>query len=85
MFSFAGDTVLDPFGGTGTTALAAIESGRSSVTYEVEAKYISLIMKKLSSARRLGSVVTFESRTTTADDSPESFAGPAKSISYANL
>src|SRR5262249_687651 len=32
MFSFAGDVVVDPFGGTGTTALAAMETGRSSIS-----------------------------------------------------
>lgn len=40
MFSFAGDTVLDPFGGTGTTAIAALNTGRNSVSVEVERKYI---------------------------------------------
>jgi DNA modification methylase len=34
MYSIQGDTVLDPFGGTGTTALAAAAGGRSSVTVE---------------------------------------------------
>ena len=43
MFSFAGDTVLDPFGGTGTTALAAAELGRDSISVEIEPKYVDLI------------------------------------------
>jgi site-specific DNA-methyltransferase (adenine-specific) len=30
MFSFAGDTVVDPFAGTGTTILAAIDAGRNT-------------------------------------------------------
>jgi site-specific DNA-methyltransferase (adenine-specific) len=47
MFSFVGDTVLDPFGGTGTTARAAMNAGRSSVTYEVEEKYLPLIMNRI--------------------------------------
>src|SRR6185295_6526678 len=34
MYSFVGDTVVDPFGGTGTTAVAAIETGRNSVSVE---------------------------------------------------
>lgn len=46
MFSFAGDTVLDPFGGTGTTALAALESERNSVSIEVEPKYVDLIVRR---------------------------------------
>jgi modification methylase len=36
MCSFAGDTVVDPFAGTGTTALAALETGRNSVSVEIE-------------------------------------------------
>ena len=36
MYSLIGDTVLDPFLGTGTTAAAAIASGRSSIGYEIE-------------------------------------------------
>lgn len=39
MFSFAGDVVLDPFSGTGSTAFAALASGRSSVSNELEPKY----------------------------------------------
>lgn len=39
MFSFAGDTVLDPFSGTGTTALAALRSGRNSISNELEPAY----------------------------------------------
>ncbi|MDP9340604.1 MAG: site-specific DNA-methyltransferase, partial [Actinomycetota bacterium] len=50
MFSFAGDTVLDPFAGTGTTALAAMETGRNSVSVEVEPAYVDLAERRLSSA-----------------------------------
>lgn len=40
MFSFAGDTVLDPFSGTGTTAVAAIRAGRNSVSNEIDPAYL---------------------------------------------
>ena len=40
MFSFVGDTVLDPFLGTGTTTLAAARSGRNSVGIEVDPYYL---------------------------------------------
>jgi modification methylase len=40
MFSFAGDTVLDPFLGTGSTTIAAIRSGRNSIGNEIEPKYL---------------------------------------------
>jgi modification methylase len=51
MFSFVGDLVLDPFGGTGTTALAALQLKRSSITYEVERKYFSMAQSRLSQPR----------------------------------
>jgi modification methylase len=40
MFSFAGDTILDPFAGTGSTALAALIGGRNSVSNEIEPRYL---------------------------------------------
>ncbi len=36
MYAIKGDTVLDPFWGTGTTTLAAITAGRSSIGYEID-------------------------------------------------
>jgi site-specific DNA-methyltransferase (adenine-specific) len=42
MFSFAGDTVLDPFMGTGSTTLAAIRTGRNSIGNEIEPKYLDI-------------------------------------------
>lgn len=42
MFSFAGDTVLDPFVGTGTTVVAAMLTGRNSIGVEVDADYLRL-------------------------------------------
>ncbi|HZP10317.1 site-specific DNA-methyltransferase [Methyloceanibacter sp.] len=50
MFSFVGDTVVDPFGGTGTTALAAIETGRNSVSVEIEPAYIETAVARLRSS-----------------------------------
>jgi site-specific DNA-methyltransferase (adenine-specific) len=64
MFSFVGDTVLDPFGGTATTALAALKAQRSSVTYEVEPKYIELIRNRLAQRPLLSEAeIMFEGRT----------------------
>jgi len=40
MFSFVGDTVLDPFLGSGTTALAAWQTGRNSIGVEVDQAYM---------------------------------------------
>lgn len=39
MFSFAGDTVLDPFMGTGTTTIAASQCGRNSIGVEIDPSY----------------------------------------------
>lgn len=48
LFSFVGDTVLDPFWGTGTTTAAAIKASRNSVGIEIEPSYISIGRKRLS-------------------------------------
>jgi len=50
MFSFAGDTVLDPFMGTGTTNLAASKWGRNSLGVEVNPGYFEAAAHRLNSA-----------------------------------
>ena len=61
MFSFAGDIVLDPFSGTGTTALAALVCGRNSISNELQAAYHAMAEARLREAawlpRTLGSTV----------------------------
>jgi site-specific DNA-methyltransferase (adenine-specific) len=52
MFSFWGDTVLDPFCGTGTTMSAAMESGRNSIGIEVDAGYFELAANRLKEKNR---------------------------------
>ena len=47
MFSFVGDTVLDPFLGTGTTMVAAAKWGRNCIGYEVDPHYHSLALKRI--------------------------------------
>jgi site-specific DNA-methyltransferase (adenine-specific) len=47
MFSFAGDTVLDPFVGTGSTTIAAIRAGRHSIGNEIEASYLRAARKRI--------------------------------------
>ena len=47
MFSFVGDTVLDPFLGTGTTTVAAAKWGRNSVGFEVDSHYFKLAQKRI--------------------------------------
>jgi site-specific DNA-methyltransferase (adenine-specific) len=50
MFSFVGDTVLDPFAGLGTTTLAAMQMHRSSIGYEIEPDYLRLAKNRIGSA-----------------------------------
>jgi modification methylase len=40
-FSFAGDRILDPFAGSGSTAIAAIRAGRNSISVEIEEDYLN--------------------------------------------
>lgn len=47
MFSFVGDTVLDPFMGTASTNVAAANCGRNSIGVEVTPKYFQMAAKRL--------------------------------------
>jgi DNA modification methylase len=47
MFSFVGDTVLDPFLGTGTTSVAAAQWGRNSIGLEIDPTYLEFAAKRL--------------------------------------
>lgn len=47
MFTFVGDTVLDPFLGSGTTIKAAIQLKRNSVGYEINENFLEIIKKKI--------------------------------------
>ena len=47
MFSFHGDTVLDPFCGTGTTMLAAYNTGRNSIGVEIDSEYCRIAAHRL--------------------------------------
>lgn len=46
MYSFAGDVVVDPFAGLGTTALAAAGCGRDSISGEVEPEYYTKALRR---------------------------------------
>ena len=47
MFSFVGDTVLDPFLGTGSTTIAAMKCGRNSIGYEIDPTYLKYAEKQI--------------------------------------
>ena len=60
MFSFVGDTVLDPFMGTGTTNIAASMWGRNSIGVEVDPHYFACARKRLEDSKGLFGVATVE-------------------------
>ena len=47
MFSFSGDTVLDPFCGSGTTMVAAFRTGRNSIGIEIDPEYCRMAARYL--------------------------------------
>jgi hypothetical protein len=47
MYSFEGDTVLDPFVGSGTTLKVALELRRNAIGYEINEKFLEVIKRKL--------------------------------------
>lgn len=47
MFSFTGDTVLDPFCGSGTTMIAAFRTGRNSIGVEIDPEYCRMAARFL--------------------------------------
>ena len=52
LFSFAGDTVLDPFAGTGSTSQAAIITGRNSIANEIEPAYVEIARHRICKVAR---------------------------------
>ena len=53
MYSVYGDTVCDPFWGTGTTSLAAVVAGRNSVGYELEDGFASVFAERMAAVPSL--------------------------------
>jgi len=63
MFSFCGDTILDPFCGTGTTMVASLKYGRNSIGIDIEPEYCRMAaryLKKESSNLFLNTELIFE-------------------------
>ena len=60
MFSFVGETVLDPFTGSGTTSLAAKNLDRNSIGYEINPEFIPFIKEKLEVHQQDLSGTTYE-------------------------
>ncbi len=47
MFSFSGDTVIDPFCGSGTTMVAALKAGRNSIGLDIDPEYCKMAEDRL--------------------------------------
>ncbi|MFH1932639.1 MAG: site-specific DNA-methyltransferase [Pseudomonadota bacterium] len=66
MFSFYGDTVLDPFCGTGTTMIASLRYGRNSIGIDIDPEYCRMAaryLKKESSNLFFDTELSFEKMT----------------------
>jgi modification methylase len=61
LYSYRGDVVLDPFMGSGTTCVAAKQTGRHYLGYDIESKYLNLAEKRLADTKEL----TLEDENTT--------------------
>jgi len=59
MFSFVGDTVLDPFAGSGSTAVGASRCGRNSVSVEIEEDYFEVAKDRIEEER--GTLTNYQS------------------------
>ena len=51
LYSYEGDVVLDPFVGSGTTCLAAIQNNRKYIGYDIKKEYIELAEKRISNQK----------------------------------
>jgi modification methylase len=52
MFSVKGETILDPFLGSGTTVKVAIENDRNSIAYEADCTMLPIIKEKIERAEK---------------------------------
>ena len=52
LYSYKGDVILDPFMGAGTTAVAAVQTERHFIGYELEQKYVDIARQKISQSLR---------------------------------
>ena len=70
LYTFVGDIVLDPFLGSGSTAVAAVESGRRFVGYELERNYARLARRRVRQAKAAVAVAAEEALGAVIDAMP---------------
>ena len=51
LYSYEGDVVLDPFCGSGTTCIAAVQNNRSYIAYDIKREYVELAEKRISNQK----------------------------------
>ena len=59
MYSFYGDTILDPFCGIGTTNIEALKLGRSSIGIDIREDYIKMAVSNLKEVKKSASILVF--------------------------
>lgn len=59
MYSFVGDTIMDPFCGVGTTNLEALKLGRNSIGIDVKNKYISIAVSSIRRTKKYTSISVY--------------------------
>ena len=82
MFSFENETVLDPFMGSGTTALAAKKLNRNSVGYEINPEFIPIIQRKIGGDDAFMQVETEFLQQHHSEIDPQSLENKIKKLPY---
>jgi len=85
LFSFAGDTVLDPFAGTGSTSMAAIMSGRNSIANEIEPAYVEIVRKRVGKLAKQPRIIGATEAEVIVDGETSTTRIPAANRVSANL
>jgi DNA modification methylase len=62
-FTDKGETILDPFMGSGTTGVAAVQMGRKFIGIEREPKYFDIACRRIEDAQRIGDMFGFNGTT----------------------
>jgi site-specific DNA-methyltransferase (adenine-specific) len=79
MFSFPGETVLDPFAGSGTTAKAAKDLDRNSISYEINPDFIPFIVGKIGDSDLLSELHITDTQD---NDDPNRYDDRMKTLPY---
>lgn len=88
LFTHRGELVIDPFGGSGTTLMAARDAGRNAVAFDLQKKYVRLMETRLKAQPADGTVqraVLADARDIPAHLAPASVKLVVTSPPYANL